>query len=767
MTAVESGWMQGRRRKRGARGFVVLGLVGALVFGASTGARSEDGVPPIVAQPTDEPVAPPMGLPERVPLDLGIDSEEAVPDAPLPAAVPPPSAAAPSGDGRDAILLNFEAADIREVIYTFAAALNLNYWIDPRVQGQVTARSFGPIYVDDLFPVFLQILRSNGYSAVKQGDIYMIVPAEETKTRARVGGGEGDGDRFVIDLVKVTHVSAERIVEMLSPFVSPGGDVVAYPRNNLVVITDLSSNAKRLRELVQTFDNDSFRDLSGKVYKINHASLEEIAEELVGILEAYHVVETGSRVQVIPLLRLNSIAVVAFDPSVFANVEYWLSVLDVPGGAGAGRRVYVYKVENSKAVEIADVLNELYESLAEDASEAITRPRSGALAERGQGLGGGLSSARDRAQEGRAQQRVQNMEAAAVLGDAADGGLSGFFEQEIRVVADEITNSLLVLATPRDYQMVKAVLSELDIVPRQVLVEMLIAEITLGDEMSLGMTHTFGDGTSTNTDGDNTDDNPPTLNTGLANVLFDDDDSFRVDGVIGGPGLDATLSFFGGDYTATLTALASRNKLKVLSRPHILTADNQEARILVGAEIPIVTSQSDSGSQDNGDSVFRQNVEYRDTGVVVHVTPQVNSEGLVNMIIAQEVSDIAGSTLQIEGIVSPSFTTRETETTVVVHSGETIVIGGIISDTKRESASGVPFLMDIPVLGQLFRARTKEAERTELIILITPYVVRDRNEARSLTDEFKQRVDRLLRELEVDESVPGSHTAVLETAAPN
>ena len=406
----------------------------------------------------------------------------------------------PPGDGQDAILLNFEAADIREVIYTFAAALNLNYWIDPRVQGQVTARSFGPIYVDDLFPVFLQILRSNGYSAVKQGDIYMIVPAEETKTRARVEGGGNDGDQFVIDLVKVTHVSSERIVEMLSPFVSPGGDVVSYPRNNLVVITDLSSNAKRLRELVQTFDNDAFRDLSGKVYKINHASLDEIAEELVGILEAYHVVETGSRVQVIPLVRLNSLAVVAFDPSVFANVEYWLSVLDVPGGTGAGRRVYVYKVENSKAVEIADVLNELYESLAEEADQAVARPRSGALAERGQGLGGGLAGARDRAQEGRSQQQVRNIEAATVLGDATEGGVSGAFEQEIKVVADEITNSLLILATPRDYQMVKAVLADLDIVPRQVLVEMLIAEITLGNDMSLGMTHTFGNGVATNTD---------------------------------------------------------------------------------------------------------------------------------------------------------------------------------------------------------------------------------------------------------------------------
>jgi len=716
--------------------------------------------PPVLAEPVpadgDEGMAPSAEGEE-----LGMPGTAAA----LPVAAPPPGPpAVPGAAGKDAILLNFEAADIREVIYTFAAALNLNYWIDPRVQGQVTARSFGPIYVDDLFPVFLQILRSNGYSAVKQGDIYMIVPAEETKTRARVDSERGEGDRFVIDMVKVTHVSAERIVEMLNPFVSPGGDVVAYPRNNLIVITDLASNAKRLRELVQTFDNDSFHDLSGKVYKINHASLEEIGEELVGILEAYHVVETGSRVQVIPLIRLNSIAVIAFDPAVFANVEYWLSVLDVPGAGGSERRVYVYKVENSKAVDLAEVLNELYESLAEEADQALARPRSGALAERGLGLGGGLESARGRAQQTVGQQRVRNQEAAAVLSDASEGGVSGFFEQQIQIVADEITNSLVILATPRDYQMIKGVLAELDIVPRQVLVEMLIAEITLGDDMSLGIEHTIGSPAS-NTDNNSDSGTGAGLTTGLANVLFDEDDSFRVDGVFGGSGLNATLSWFGGDYTATLSALANKQKLKVLSRPHILTADNQEARILVGAEIPIVTSQSDSGSQTDGTSVFRQNVEYRDTGVVVHVTPQVNSQGLVNMIISQEQSDIAGSTLQVQGIVSPSFTTRETETTVVVQSGETIVIGGLIGETKRETRSGIPFLMDIPVLGQLFRASSDESDRTELIILITPYVVRDRSEARSVTEEFQSRVDDLLRELRIDDGRDARHTAVLEDPA--
>lgn len=689
-----------------------------------------------------------------------------------PAQDPAQAAPAPDSDDRDAILLNFESADIREVIYTFAAALDLNYWLDPRVQGQVTARSFGPIYIDDLFPVFMQILRSNGFSAIRQGDLYMVVPAEDGKTRASIRKGDaGENDQFVIELIKVTHVSAERIVEMLDPFVSPGGDVVAYPRNNLIVISDLASNATRLRELVRTFDNDAFRDLRGKVYEVEFASIDDISQELLSILEGYQVVDSGSRVQLIPLVRLNALAVIAFDDSVFGAVEYWLSVLDVPGAGGTERRVFVYKVENSKALDIAEVLNELYEGLGEDIEDAAGS--SGALAGRGLGLGGGLAGQQQRRsrQAGRAAAageagRAAGREAAAAFVEGEGGGLSGaLFEQEIRIVADELTNSLVILATPRDYQMIRSVLEELDLVPRQVLVEMMIAEIMLDDNESVGIQHTIGNGSSGNDDdGDDNGGDPSIAVPGaaMASSLFSSGSAFRVDGSFGGSGADVTFSFFGGDYTTTLTALAQKNKVKVLSRPHILTADNQEARILVGAEIPIVTSQSDSGSQTDGDSVFRQNVEYRDTGVVVNVTPQVNSAGLVNMIISQEVSNIAGSTLQIEGIVSPSFTTRETETTVVVDSGETIVIGGIIAESKTEDRSGVPFLMDLPVLGQLFRARSNSLTRTELIILITPYVVRDRQEARSVTEEFKARIDDVLRELEIDEDPEGTHTVVLE-----
>ena len=688
---------------------------------------------------------------------------------------------------QDAILLNFESADIREVIYTFAAALELNYWLDPRVQGQVTARSFGPIYLDDLFPVFLQILRSNGFAAVKQGDLYMIVPAEDGKTRAKLSSPGDGGERFVVDLVKVVHVSADKIVELLNPFVSPGGDAVAYARNNLVVITDLSSNAERLRDLIRTFDNDAFSDMNGRVYQIEHTSVEDLAAELQTILEGYQVAESGAAVHLIPLLRLNSLAVIGFDPALFAAVEYWLGVLDVPGAGGSERRVFVYMVENSKAVDLAEVLNEVYSGLAED-GDGDRRGRSSALAERGVGLGGGVDQARQRNQQNRQGQRT-GAQARAQLTLAAQGEGSGsaLFEQEIRIVADEITNALVVLATPRDFQTIKGVLHQLDIVPRQVLVEMVIAEIDLNDSFSLGINSQLGNGPGGDVvppdGGTGSDDpNPASVLTKLGMTLLapgaapglifgrdlpsNNSISNRVDGTIGSGGIDATVTLFEGDLQTTLTAVATSSSARILSRPHIMTADNQEARILVGQEVPIVTSQSDSNVDRVGSTDILQNIEYRDTGVVVSVTPQVNSEGLVNMIVSQEVSAVVneGGRGDISGIVSPTFTTREAETTVVVQSGETIVIGGIIQEIGGESTGGVPFFKDIPVFGQLFRSNSETTVRTELIILITPYVVRDVAEARAVTAQFKSRVDQVLQELDIDQERrdDGSHTVILQ-----
>lgn len=286
-----------------------------------------------------------------------------------PATEPAAPVVAPSSD--EAVVLNFEGADIREVIHSLATALGISYTIDPRVQGQVTIRTTGRIAGRDLFPIFHQILRANGIAAVKVGNLYQIAPVGEAKTKALLSRedatriGATAEDRFVIELVKVEHLAAEEMAKVLQPFVSPGGDVIAYPRANLVIISDLATNVDRLRELVQTFDVDTFRNLHAEVYRIEHANVEDLGEELKGILEPYGVTPKSAAergVFVIPLSRLNAVVVIAFNPELQAEVKKWIKVLDVPPEKGGGRAVYVYAVENAKAAEVADVLGQLYGS---------------------------------------------------------------------------------------------------------------------------------------------------------------------------------------------------------------------------------------------------------------------------------------------------------------------------------------------------------------------------------------------------------------------
>ncbi len=733
--------------------------------------------------------------------------------APALAPVPPPAvsqAAAPAdADASDSIVLNFENADIREVIYSLAVAMNINYWVDPRVQGQVTVRTSGKLSRDDLWPIFHQLLRNNGFAAVKSGDLYSIVPAEEAKTRVILPGGEGSADNhFVMNVVKVQHVGADQMAQTVTPFVSPGGDVIAFPRSNLIIVTDIARNANRLAELIRTFDTNTFAEMNAKIFKIEHAVLEDIAAEIQSILEAYHTAETGSPAVLIPLNRLGALAVIATDRAAVMAVEYWVSVLDVEAEAGGRRQVYVYRVENSKAVDLAGVLSEVYGE-GGGSSRGGRRARSGDAAEAGLGLGGGLSNSRGGAGSSSSNRRSGDLRSGS--DDSSSGGLSSgggglgsssssgrmgggggsvrnagsttrggrggrsggggggggvilggtgdpneIFEQEVRVVEDETTNSLVILSTPRDYETLRTVLRSLDVVPRQVLFEALIAEISLteGDRLSIMQS----------LQANNADTNVGTGDQGGSYLdMFGQE--LRLIGDIGAGGLSGAVSAYRNGieiYKGVIEASATTGKAKILSRPNLMTSDNQEARLLVGQEVPILTTQSNSTVQNNSTTQLLQSVQYRDTGLVIRALPQVNSEGLVNLELSLEISEVAPGE-SAGGIQSPTFTTRKAETTVVVNSGETIIIGGIIAESTNDDKNGVPYLMDIPVLGNLFRRTANTKRRVELIVLITPFVVRDRDEARSVTEDFRRRVDGVLKDVELIEARdPASHTLIIE-----
>src|SRR5581483_3587893 len=341
------------RLARGALALVVFAAVGAALAAAQpVPPAAEPGLPPPVAAAT--PVPPAAVAP----------AEPAPAPPPAHAAAPAP---APAEAGEDAIVLSFEAADIREVVASLAGALGISYQIDPRVEGQVTIRTTGRIPRSELFPIFNQILRSLGIAAVKVGEIYNIMPIAEAKTRVNVSrkglSGMVTDDSFIIELVEVKNLAAQEMGNLIQPFITPGGDVIPYPRANLLIITDLASNVERLREMIQLLDRDSFKDLKARIFKVKNADIEELGTELLAVLDTYGITGQAAQergVYAIPLVRLNSVAVLAFNDDAFRAVEYWMKLLDVPPDEEASRTVRVYNVQNAKAADLALVLNELY-----------------------------------------------------------------------------------------------------------------------------------------------------------------------------------------------------------------------------------------------------------------------------------------------------------------------------------------------------------------------------------------------------------------------
>ena len=649
-------------------------------------------------------------------------------------------------DETEFIEFNFEGADIREVIQGMAAGLCIHYSIDPRVQGTVTIRTASKISGQDLFPLFHQILRINGIAAVKAGEIYHIAPVGEAKTRVLLMQENTQRyeasaqDEFVIELVKVEHVAVQKIVEILQPFVSPGGGAVAYARGNLIILTDLASNVVRLRDLIATFDTDTFRELRAQIYRIEHANIEDIGKELAAILEPYGVTVQNMEergVYIIPLTRLDAIVVIGFNDEIFSQIEKWIKVLDVPPEKGGSRVVQVYSVENTKAADLAGVLGNLYGGGGGRSSSGRDRKNENRQNESGEGLGrsGGLGG---RGSRGGGTQSL-------LIDPKEDENL--IFKEEVRIVADEISNSLIILATPRDYDRIRDVLVRIDVVPRQVLIEAIIAEITLNDDLQFGLEYAFASGGLKNLFGSVGGGGSSGIGVGEEGGLSIGNSALLQSGAkravnIGKNGL---FSFITDQehFLALIHAVHARSKVNILATPHVIAADNREAHILIGEEVPILTSTQQSTLASAN---IVSSIQYRDTGTILTILPQVNSAGLVNMEIRQEVSNVGVTSFGDTN--SPSFTSRETETTVVVRDRESVLIGGIIDERVERSRNGIPFLMDVPVLGRLFRVEQDKRERTELIILITPYVIRDRNEAQAVTQEFTNRVGRLRKMIE-------------------
>ena len=724
------------------------------------GATTAQGEPPAV---------PPAQSDQPAPAQQGPAAQTPTPAVPQRRVSPPPTSGMVS--------LNFNRADLVEIIHIIAQQLRLTYTIDPNVKGSVTINSAEPLRSEDLLPIFHQILRMNGAVAVRTGNVYHIMPIKDGKGLARPVG-QSKEDSFALQVVPVRFFAVAEMKRVLTPFLQPGGEIIDYPRGNFLVIMDLPSNIQRLMEIADLVDVQIFAGTRMEIYQPKVASAEELAQEMTKVMQSFAAsapqAETFTA-QFIALPRINQLLVISHSEAAWTYAKRWLDRIDIVA-EGPGRRIFIYPVENGKATELADVLTQalglpstggarptatlqsLHRSTT-GGTQGGTSPFGGTAPFGGTGrpstgtFGSGFSSPQSAplgayaaavpgpAQPGAPAAPTPAAPTApqppATLRAPAPGAQAQRPEEQQRIVADPATNSLIIYGTVQEFQNIKTILKDLDAISRQVLMDVLVAEVTLTDDLRFGVDYQIlNKGGDVRIFGRNFESRggivtgvlPPAIGEGLTPFPM------GLSGVIG----------TGNAIRAFINAFANDSRFKVLSSPSVLATDNRPARIQVGTEEPVPTGTI---TQTVGTIAESTSIQYRNTGRIVTIIPQVNSQGLVNLQILAEVSQ-RGANVTVGPNDFPSFDVRQAETTAVVQDGETLVIGGIITDSKNRTRNGIPYLMDIPVLGRFFGRTVDEFDRTELIMLITPHVIRNREESRRVTEDFKKSLSTIRNELE-------------------
>jgi len=626
----------------------------------------------------------------------------------------PPVRASLTTDAAGAITLNVVDAELREVVrLVLQDALGVNYVIDPTVGGRITIQTMRPLPADDLLTVLDSVLRMNGAAVVRDGDLYKILPIDQALTSGPIAEVEPVPDAgspgFGVRVVPLRFVTATEMAPVLEPFAPPGGAIQVDPTRNLLLLAGMPDQLNTLTNLVAMFDVDWLQGMSFGLFPLDHAPAAQMVEELVQIFSNLEGGPLEGLVNFVPIERLNAVLVVASQPTYLDQAEVWIDRLDRIGD-GEEPRIFVYSAQNARATNLADVLREMFDarttmvegtSLLAPGEEAIELSTTGFAQATGE--------------EGEAIRR------AAAPGRPVQQEPRGPEEAAVRIIADDTINSLVIRAAPREYSKIREALEQLDILPLQVLIEATIAEVTLNDELRYGIEWFFQSG---DFEFSFTPSAAALLPVGGFAGVFESGDGVRI----------------------LLQALDEITDVNVVSSPQLMVLDNQTARIQVGDQVPI--SVQSATSVIDPDSPVVNSIEYRDTGVILLVTPRVNASGLVIMEIQQEISNVVPAPSQtVSEVTSPTINQRQINSTVAIASGETVALGGLIQDERERSQSGIPFLSRLPVVGALFRTRSNTTRRTELLVLITPSVVENPARARAVTRELRNRL-RSLEDLE-------------------
>ena len=700
-----------RASRRPAAALALAGTAIAVL--AACAPRPEPGPPPALMPEFTSSPAPPA--PVVIPPDPQVRSTvvAGVPRAPV---AVPVRIAPKTGD----VTLNFPAADVNVVARAVLGdLLRRPFSVAPGITTPVTLVTATPVPRASLFALFEDALKAANLAVTDQAGVLTVRPLDQARAAGVVSSGGEGVPGFATETVQLQFVNADEMRKLLESIL-PGVASRTDPGQNSLVLSGTTGQRANARALLAQFDVNWLRSMSFALIVPQRSDARLIVPELDKLINAPDA-PTRGLVRLIAMERLNGILAITAQRQYLEDVRRWIEVLDREGQNNE-RRLFIYRVQNGRSKDLAKVLNQAFgNSTGGDASGSAGRDDfalDGAARSGGSGSAPAAITAPrpgDPAYLGRAQANVPAV-GGGLAGSPQGGASGGQNDGGIRasISSDEANNAIVIFGTPRDYAVVEDALRRLDILPQQVLIEAAITEVTLNNALRYGVQWNFQQGQTNFALTDNATSVPGRVFPGFS-FFFSNNSSI----------------------SATLNALESRTKINVLSAPKLMVLNNQTAALQVGNQVPVAT-QSAVGVV-NPDSPVVNSIEYRDTGVILKVTPRVNAGGLVLLDISQEVSDVTNTTSS--SINSPTISTRRISTSIAVQDGQVVALGGLITDKTTKGKRGLPFLSRIPLLGGLLFGNTDDSkDRTELLVLIKPRVIRTIDDAQAVTDELRAKI---------------------------
>jgi general secretion pathway protein D len=677
---------------------------------------------------------------------------------------------AATGAGPGNVNLNFEDADIREIAAQILGSdLRVNYAIDPSVHGTATLRTVTPLTNAQLLPVLQALLAQNGATLSQQNGVYRVLPF------AAANGGLATPGTAGGTMVALRYAAAEDMARALATYAQAGARIIAVPAANAVVITGEPAQRDALVELVQSFDVDTLAGQSYALFPVSTGDAADLADALKSAFHAAQGQPLANAIRVIPLTRVNAVLVAASAPQYIEEARRAFAVVE-RGRRQTMRSWHVYYLQNGTSNDVAYTLQQAFTpdnvtaqpsahasgqagGNSASASGISSISAMGNSSSGGSGGSSGLGGLGGGGGSGSSLGGLGGGASSTGLGGTASGGhaatsaggatganplLGGVSNSAgggnnpanaMRIIPNPDNNAILIYATGEEEDTVESMLHKIDILPLQVRIDAIIAEVTLNDNLAYGTQfyfkhHSLGGG----------------LVQDAANAVTGSGGFYSATaGAIPGYSTpNGTFSIGGASGDLVLQALQDITTVKVLSAPDLLVLDNETAQLQVGNEVPVQNGTLTTTGSSTG---VLSSTSYVTTGVITQVTPRVNSGGLVTLDIQQEVSAVvsASSVSGESGTTaaqSPTISDRAVKSRVVIQDGQTVGLAGLITDNATKDNSGLPFLKDIPLLGAAFSTQNNTRTRTELLILLTPHVLHDQRDARSLTQDLREALPR-------------------------